>query len=72
MNLNAPSMFRKGGLAVLTPNHLTVGKEDDGSWYVMITGKESAKALLTPRQAYDMARGVLNAMGFQVYGNWDN
>ena len=63
--LNDPSFFRKDGAA--TPlggpdQKTTVGRNDDGTWYVDIKGPQSARAVLTPQQALSMALGILNTL----------
>lgn len=67
--LNEPSFFRKGGL--LTPlggngQRTTVGRNMDGSYYIEIAGPTSARAVLTPLQAFQFATGLLEAMGYRL------
>lgn len=69
IRLNDPSFFRKGGL--LTPlaereQRTTVGRNPDGSFYIDIAGKHSARAILTPQQTFDLAKGLLRTLGFNI------
>jgi hypothetical protein len=65
-DLNAPSFFRKGGLAVLNEQHLTIGKNPDGSFYIDISGKNNARAIVTPLQAFNMAKGIMRVLGYHL------
>jgi hypothetical protein len=66
-DLNKPSFFRKGGLAVLgSDQRLTAGKNPDGSYYIDIAGRNNARAHMTPQQTFDLANGLLRALGYQL------
>jgi hypothetical protein len=66
-DLNKPSFFRKGGLAVLgADQRLTAGKNPDGSYYIDIAGRHSARANMTPQQTFALANGLLRALGYQL------
>lgn len=65
--LNKPSFFRKGGLAVLgSDQKLTAGKNPDGSYYIDIAGRHNVRAHMTPQQTFDLANGLLRALGYQL------
>lgn len=65
--LNKPSFFRKGGLAVLgSDQRLTAGKNPDGSYYIDIAGRNSARAHMTPQQTFDLANGLLRSLGYAL------
>jgi hypothetical protein len=65
--LNKPSFFRKGGLAVLgSDQRLTCGKNPNGSYYIDIAGPQSARAHMTPQQAFELANGLLAALGYRM------
>jgi hypothetical protein len=65
--LNKPSFFRKGGLDVLGGDvKLTAGKNPDGSYYVDIAGRHSARAHMTPQQTFDLANGLLRSLGYRL------
>jgi hypothetical protein len=65
-SLNKPSMFRKGGLAVIGGQKTTAGRNDDGSYFIEIAGRETARAHLTPQQTFDLANGLLKALGYRL------
>ena len=63
--LNDESFFRKDGAA--TPlggadQRTTVGRNDDGSWFIDIRGATSARANFTPAQFLNMLLGSLHAL----------
>lgn len=67
--LNDPSFFRKGGL--LTPlaereQRTTAGRNADGTFYIDISGRHSARAILTPGQTFELAKGLLMALGINL------
>lgn len=65
--LNKPSFFRKGGLAVLgSDQKLTAGKNPDGSYYIDIAGRHNAQAHMTPQQTFELAKGLLAALGYRL------
>lgn len=65
--LNKPSFFRKGGLAVIGSDvKLTAGKNPDGSFYIDIAGRHNARAHMTPQQTFDLANGLLRALGYAM------
>jgi hypothetical protein len=66
LDLNKPSFFRKGGLAVIADQRLTAGKNPDGSHYIDIAGRNSARANMTPQQTFDLAIGLLRSLGYQM------
>jgi hypothetical protein len=66
-DLNKPSFFRKGGLITLDGDQrTTVGKNDNGSFYIDINGKVHARANLSPQQTFDIANGLLKALGYRL------
>lgn len=66
-DLNKPSFFRKGGLAVLgSDQRLTAGKNPDGSYYIDIAGKSTVRAHMTPQQTFDLANGLLKSLGYRI------
>lgn len=66
-DLNKPSFFRKGGLAVLgSDQRLTAGKNPDGSYYIDINGRDKARAHMTPQQTFDLANGLLRSLGYRL------
>lgn len=65
--LNKPSFFRKGGLAVLGADQkLTAGKNPDGSYYIDINGRVHTRANMTPQQTFDLANGLLKSLGYRL------
>lgn len=67
-DLNTPSFFRKNGL--LTPlahreQRTEAGKNPDGSFYIDI-GPGQARSILTPVQTFELAKGLLRALGITV------
>lgn len=65
-DLNRSSFFRVGGLAVLADQRLTAGKNPDGSYYIDIAGRNSARAHMTPQQTFELASGLLRTLGYQL------
>lgn len=66
-DLNKPSFFRKGGLAVIgSDQRLTAGKNPDGSFYIDIAGRNSARAHMTPQQTFALAKGLLKTLGYEL------
>ena len=66
-DLNKPSFFRKGGLPILGGDQrLTAGKNPDGSYYVDIAGRHNARAHMTPQQTFELANGLLKALGYRL------
>lgn len=65
-DLNKPSFFRKGGLAILSDQRLTAGKNPDGSYYIDITGRHNARANMTPQQTFELANGLLKSLGYRL------
>ena len=59
-----PSFFRVGGLQLVDQQHLTAGKNQDGSFYLDIKGGTHARAILTPEQTFNLCRGLLRVMGY--------
>lgn len=59
---NSDSFFRKDGLITAPDQRTTVGRNDDGSWYIKIEGRESACANMTPAQMLNMCLGTLATM----------
>ena len=59
---NSDSLFRKEGLITAPDQRTTVGRNDDGSWYIKIEGRESACAFLTPEKMLNLCLGTLNTM----------
>lgn len=60
--LDSESFFRKDGLVTGADQRTTVGRNDDGTWYVEIKGRESARANMNPDQILNMALGILNTL----------
>jgi hypothetical protein len=65
-DLNKPSFFRDGGMPIIGGQRTTAGRNHDGSFFIEIAGKETARAHLTPQQTFDMASGLLKALGYQL------
>jgi hypothetical protein len=55
--------------AIIRPGsdrRLTVGRRVDGSFFVDIAGKNNAIAHITPQQAFEIARGLMKALGYEL------
>ena len=61
-NLNVESFFRKDGLLTGPDQHTTVGRNQDGTWYIEIKGKNYARAIMTPEQMLNLCLGTLATM----------
>lgn len=59
---NGDSFFRKDGLITAPDQRTTVGRNDDGSWYIKIEGRQSVQANMPPDKMLNMCLGVLNTM----------
>lgn len=74
--LNDSSFFRKEGLA--TPlgapdQRTTVGRNDDGTWFIDIKGPQSARAVMTPAQMLNLLLGTMHALerwGMTIPVDW--
>lgn len=71
--LNGDSFFRKDGLLTGPDQHTTVGRNDDGTWYIEIKGRNNARACMNPDQILNMALGILNTLercGMTIPHDW--
>jgi hypothetical protein len=74
--LNETSFFRKDGL--LTPlgapdQRTTVGRNDDGTWFIDIHGPTHARAVMTPEQFLNFLLGSMHALerwGMTIPADW--
>lgn len=65
-DLNKPSFFRAGGLPMLGADQRVTAGLQDGHPYIHITGRHEAKAYFTPKQFFDLAVGMLDAIGYRL------
>lgn len=57
--INGDSFFRKDGMATAPDQKTTVGRNDDGTWYIDIHGETHARAVLTPDKMLNLCLGTL-------------
>lgn len=62
--MNAPAIFRPGGVKLLNQRRLTGGKNLDGSFWIEIEGQ--GRVTLSPQQVFDMSTGFLRAIGYTL------
>jgi hypothetical protein len=60
--LDSESFFRKDGLPTAPDQRTTVGRNDNGTWFIEIKGRETARANMTPEQFLNMLLGSLHAL----------
>jgi len=60
--INGDSFFRKDGLLTAPDQRTTVGRNDDGTWYIHIQGPSTARAVLTPEKMLNLCLGTLATM----------
>lgn len=62
-----PSFFKVGGLLLPEQEQrVTVGKNQNGSFYIAIQGRYPGHIDLTPRLTFDLAAGLLKALGYTI------
>lgn len=60
--LDSESFFRKDGLHTGPDQKTTVGRNDDGTWFIEIKGRTTARANMTPEQFLNMLLGSMHAL----------
>lgn len=60
-----PILFR--GLAIPgADQRVTAGKRMDGSYFIDIAGRSSARAYMTPQQTFELAKGLFRSLGYHL------
>lgn len=62
---HSPFLFNGSDVSV-PDQRVTVGRRVDGRFFIDIAGRHSACAYLTPQGAFDVAKGIFRALGYEL------